>query len=131
MPRAKPIHPTGNHILDRLPVAELDHLLSNAKLISFAVREEVDGLLRKEQPAYFPTSGVYSLLLPTQDGNPVEVAVVDSEGMLGIPIVLGMNEDPVRAVTQVGGQCIRVPQEKFLAAVRKGEVLDALVRRHI
>jgi CRP-like cAMP-binding protein len=131
MPRAKSLRQTGNHILDRLPADELDNLLSDAKVVTFAVRDEVDGLRWEEQPAYFPTSGVYSLLLNMTDGNPVEVAVVDSEGLLGIPIVLGMNENPVRAVAQVGGQCVRVPQERFLAALRGGGVLDALVRRYI
>ncbi|HEY3788382.1 MAG TPA: Crp/Fnr family transcriptional regulator, partial [Urbifossiella sp.] len=78
-----------------------------------------------------PTSGVYSLLLPMGDGTPVEVAVLDSEGMLGIPIVLGMNENPVRAVAQVAGQCLRVPPDRFLELLRHGSVLDQLVRRFL
>ncbi len=84
-----------------------------------------------EQPVYFPTSGVYSLLLSMQDGTPVEVAVVDSEGMLGIPIVLGMNDNPVRAVAQVAGQCIRVQSDRFLAMLHQGTVVDQLVRRFL
>src|SRR5437879_373794 len=118
MPRGKPTRPTGNHLLDRLPEAELDRLLAAAQVVSFAVREEVDGLQWDEQPVYFPTSGVFSLLLPMKDGNPVEVAVVDSEGMLGIPIVLGMEENPVRAVAQVAGRCVRIPPDRFLAVLR-------------
>jgi CRP-like cAMP-binding protein len=131
MPRAKTARPTGNHILDRLPQSELDRLLADSKLVSFAAREEVDGLRWEDQPAYFPTSGVYSLLLPMKEGNPVEVGVVDSEGMLGIPIVLGLNENPVRAVAQVAGQCVRVLQDRFLAVLRAGGVLEALIRRFV
>ena len=131
MLRPKPHQPTGNHLLDRLPASECDQLLSHAQIVSFAPREEVDGLQWPDQPAYFPTSGVYSLLLPMKDDEPVEVAVVDSEGMLGIPIVLGMNENPVRAVAQVAGQCIRVPPDRFLAVLRGGGILDALVRRFV
>ncbi|MBX9583439.1 MAG: Crp/Fnr family transcriptional regulator [Gemmataceae bacterium] len=131
MPRARPARPTGNHLLDRLPDSELSKLLVDAEVVSFAAREEVDGLRWDDQPVYFPTGGVYSLLLPMKDGHPVEVAVVDSEGMLGIPIVLGMNENPVRAVAQVAGDCIRVPADRFLAVLRGGGVLDALVRRFL
>ena len=131
MPRTKLARPTGNHLLDRLPGAELDRLLADATIVSFAARDEVDGLRWEEQPVYFPTSGVYSLLLPMKDGDPVEVAVVDSEGMLGIPIVLGMHENPLRAVTQVPGVCVRLTSEKFLAVLRGGGVLDALVRRFL
>ncbi len=131
MPRSKLARPTGNSILDRLPEAELDRVMADAQLVSFAPRDEVDGLRWEEQPAYFPVSGVYSLLLPMKDGTPVEVAVVDSEGMLGIPIVLGMNENPVRAVAQVAGQCVRIAPDRFLAILRGGGVLDALVRRFL
>ena len=131
MARAKPVRPTGNHLLDRLPDDELGKLVAEAEVVTFAPRDEVDGLRWEEQPVYFPTSGVYSLLLPMKDGNPVEVAVVDSEGMLGIPLVLGMDENPVRAVAQVGGHCIRIPSDRFLAVLRGGGQLDGLVRRFL
>jgi CRP-like cAMP-binding protein len=131
MPRAKSVRPTGNHLLDRLPASELEQLLMGSTLVSFAAREEVDGLRWEEQPAYFPTSGVYSLLLPMIDDDPVEVAVVDSEGMLGIPIALGMSSNPVRAVTQVEGQCLRIPQDRFLSGLHGGKILDMLVRRFL
>ncbi len=122
---------TGNNLLDRVPALERAKLLESATSVSFEVKEEVDGLRWPEQPVYFPTSGVYSLLLPMTDSPWVEVAVVDSEGMLGIPIVLGMNENPVRAVVQVAGECLRVPQDRFLAVLRQSEVLDRLVRRYL
>jgi CRP-like cAMP-binding protein len=34
-------------------------------------------------------------------------------------------------VAQVPGQCIRVPQEQFLAVLRAGGVLEALIRRFV
>ncbi|HYH64990.1 MAG TPA: hypothetical protein VD866_09875, partial [Urbifossiella sp.] len=118
MPRTAARRQTGNNILDRLPAAELAPLLEASTVVSFAPREEVDGLRWEDQPVYFPTGGVYSLLLPMKSDNPVEVGVVDSEGMLGIPVVLGMAENPVRAVTQAAGSCVRVPADTFLAVLR-------------
>jgi CRP-like cAMP-binding protein len=130
MARPPLARPTGNHLLDRLPAAELDPLLAAATVVSFAPQEEVDGLKWDEQPVYFPVSGVYSLLLPMKNGIPVEVGVVDSEGMLGIPVVLGMKENPVRAVAQEAGGCVRVAAAAFLTVLRgPGTVLDALLRR--
>jgi len=131
MSRSVPDRPTGNSLLDRLPAGDRQRLVEGAKLVTFDVRDEVDGLQWNVQPVYFPISGVYSLLLPMADGSAVEVSVVDSEGMLGIPIVLGMNENPVRAVAQVAGQCLRVQQEKFLEMLRQSDRLDALVRRFL
>jgi CRP-like cAMP-binding protein len=130
MSRPKNARATGNALLDRLPADELDRLLSDAQRLSFAAREEVygpGGVL----PVYFPVSGVYSLLLPMPDGFPVEVGVVDSEGLLGIPVVLGLESNPLRAVTQVPGECVRVQPDRFLQVVHTGGVLDHLVRRFL
>jgi len=122
---------TGNALLDRLPAAEVDNLLTDAERVSFANRQEVYSAGGRSLPVYFPVTGVYSLLLPMFDGESVEVGVVDSEGMLGIPVVLGLESNPLRAVTQVAGECVRVSPQRFALALRKGEVLDALVRRFL
>jgi CRP-like cAMP-binding protein len=122
---------TGNSLLDWLPGSDRARLLETAKVVSFAVRDEIDGLRWPNQPVYFPTSGVYSLLLSLKDGVAVEVAVVDSEGLLGIPTVLGMAENPVRAITQVGGQCLRVPADRFTNMLERSESLVKLVRRFL
>lgn len=131
MSYAKLVHPTGNHLLDRLPVAELDRLLAAADVVRFPAKAELYGIGAIGQPVYFPISGVYSLLLPLKEGHQVEVAVADSEGMLGIPQVLGMDSQPLRAVAQVEGACVRVPSERFLAVLRTAGMLDALVRRFL
>ena len=127
----KPARPTGNHLLDRLPTAELDRLLAGADLVHFPAKAELYGIGAIGQPIYFPVNGVFSLLLPLKDGHQVEVAVADSEGMLGIPQVLGMESQPLRAVAQVEGSCVRVPSERFLAVLRTAGALDALVRRYL
>ncbi len=131
MPRPKPARPTGNHLLDRLPAAELDRLLSDAEWATFDTRAVVYAIGAVGQPVYFPSSAVFSLLLPLADGHEVEVAVVDGEGFLGIPAVLGLDTQPLRALAQVGGQCVRVQADGFRAALRECEVLDALVRRYL
>ena len=131
MSRAKLGRPTGNHLLDRLPAAELDRLLADADLVRFPTKSELYGIGAIGQPIYFPTHGVYSLMLPLKEGHQVEVAVADSDGMLGIPQVLGMETQPLRAVTQVEGACVRVPSDRFLAVLRGAGALDALVRRFL
>src|SRR4051812_2520144 len=122
---------TGNHLLDRLPASELDRLLTDVQWVKFNVRDQVYDLGRSAGPIYFPVSGVYSLLLPMSDGQPVEVAVVDSEGMLGLPVVLGLESSPLRAVTQVAGECVRVSADRFREVLQGEGVLDALVRRYL
>jgi CRP-like cAMP-binding protein len=131
MARPKPTRPTGNSLLDRLPRAEFERLMVDAQVVPFETKQEVYGIGADGYPVLFPVSGVYSLLLPMKDGHPVEVAVADSEGMLGIPVALGMSTSPLRAVAQVGGECVRVSSERFLAVLREDGVLDDLVRRFL
>ena len=131
MPRLKNSRSTGNALLDRLPAAELDPLLTDAHRVRLAVRAEIPDLGRDAQPVFFPVSGVYSVLLPMADGQSVEVALVDSEGMLGLPAPLGVDAMPLRAVTQVPGECVRVSADRFRAALHAGGAFDALVRRFL
>ena len=131
MSHPKPTRPTGNHLLDRLPAVELDALLTGAEWVRFDTRDEVYGIGAVGQPVYFPTSAVFSLLLPMSDGYEVEVGVADGEGMLGIPAALSVDVQTLRALAQVGGDCVRVPADRFRASLRQGEVLDALVRRFL
>jgi CRP-like cAMP-binding protein len=131
MERPKPARPTGNHLLDRLPAAELDRLLAGAEWAKFDTRDQVYDIGATGEPVYFPTSAVFSLLLPLKDGHDVEVAVVDGEGFLGIPAALGVDAQPLRALAQHGGECVRVPADRFRTALREGEVLDALVQRFL
>jgi CRP-like cAMP-binding protein len=131
MARPKPTRPTGNSLLDRLPRGEFDRLTADAQVVAFGTKQEVYGIGADGYPVLFPVSGVYSLLLPMKDGTPVEVAVADSEGMLGIPVALGMSTNPLRAVAQVAGECVRVSSERFLAILREDGVLDDLVRRFL
>ena len=131
MVRIKNARATGNHLLDRLPDDELESILKDAQRVSFQVRQQISDLGRDGGPVYFPVNGVYSLLLPLSQEPPVEVAVVDSEGMLGLPVVLGVDSSPLRAITQEAGECVRIAPDRFRAALHAGSVLDVLVRRFL
>ena len=131
MPSPKPRQPTGNHLLDRLPADEFDRLTADCELVRFDPRDEVVALGAVGQPVYFPTTAVFSLLLPLRDGHQVEVAVVDGEGLLGIPAVLGVDAQPLRGLVQVGGNGLRVSADRFRTALRECDALDTLVRRFL
>lgn len=62
---------------------------------------------------YFPTSGVISVLCATDDGASIEAATVGMEGMAGIPVFLGVDVSPNRAVVQVAGEAMRMKAEEF------------------
>jgi CRP-like cAMP-binding protein len=86
---------------------------------------------RSSTPAfvYFPTTAVVSLLCMTQDGGSAEIAVVGNDGMVGIPLFMGGNAMPSRAVVQSAGHGYRLRAQAAKREVNRDRpVLDMLLR---
>ena len=131
MAKAQPEARTGNQLLDHLPAGELDKLLPHARRVTFRARQDLSRPNDPASPVYFPIDSVFSLLLPMQDGRQLEVGIVDHEGLLGIPAVLGLPFNPLRATTQIPGDCLRFAPDRFAESLRDCPTLDGLVRRYI
>src|SRR5687768_16696187 len=105
-----------NRLLDRLPKSELKTLISSCKPVSVTSGEELyrpggPGSLRH---VYFPTSGMISLTIRMEDGKEVEAATIGNEGLVGLPIALGLDYSTIRAISQISGECLRIPAPVFL-----------------
>jgi CRP-like cAMP-binding protein len=61
----------------------------------------------------------------------VETAAIGNEGMIGIPVLLGLDFSPSTVISQVSGQALRIPVPSFLRAMERGGSLDRLLRRFI
>src|SRR5712692_5265408 len=111
--RASP-HRTGNRLLDRLPEDEYNRLLPSWVTVSLAHGQEVCKQDGQMSHVYFPTSGMCSLVSVTDNGKVVEAATVGNEGMIGIPLLLGLDFNPITAISQVSGKGLRMPAQPFL-----------------
>jgi CRP-like cAMP-binding protein len=90
-----------NRLLAALPRKEYERLLPLLKLTQLPqgmVLYHTGDLMRS---AYFINDGMISLLSTAQDGSSVETAVVGSEGLIGIPIILRSNKAPYEVKVQV------------------------------
>ena len=90
-----------NRLLAALPRKEYERLLPLLKLTQLPqgmVLYRTGDLMRS---AYFINDGMISLLSTAQDGSSVETAVVGSEGLIGIPIILRSNKAPYEVKVQV------------------------------
>lgn len=97
-----------------------DYLLlrDDLETVSFKYSDiltEPDG---RSAHVYFIESGVTSIVVRTACSRPVEVAVVGFEGLVGVPVILGVERGPHECVVQIPGIAHRV------AAGRIREVLD-------
>ena len=60
----------------------------------------------------------------------VEAGTVGNEGMIGLPVALGLDFSPIRAISQISGDGLRIPVPAFKKAMKPGGALDRLVRRY-
>jgi CRP-like cAMP-binding protein len=63
---------------------------------------------RPSEYLYFPVTALVSLLYPSANGSPAEVAVVGNQGMVGIGLLLGGAVTPGRAVVRIAGIAFRL-----------------------
>jgi CRP-like cAMP-binding protein len=80
--------------------------------------------------AYFPTSGMVSVVALMSKGLGAEVATVGNEGMIGLPIFLGAESSPFHLMAQLAGQSMRIPAERLEKLLVPQSRLNALLRTY-
>jgi CRP-like cAMP-binding protein len=128
--RAPPI-PTSNKVLAALtPAARsgLMRLLRPAVLTLGDVLFEAHTALRY---VYFPLDCLVSLFAPIKEHAPIEVAVVGNEGLVGIPLALGLRRSMGRAVVQGSGNALCTSAQAFRDELRRAPGLRRETDRYI
>jgi CRP-like cAMP-binding protein len=120
-----------NLLLAALPPAERKLLLARCEPVELKFGEllcEQGGRIRH---VYFPTGGFISLIASIDRGSRLEVGLVGDEGMLGVSLLVGMNEAPLRALVQGAGAALRIEAAEFSRALRRSPVLRQALMRYL
>jgi len=119
-----------NHLLAALSEEEFAPLEPWLDVISLP---RGDILARPGEPieyAYFPTSGMVSVVALMSKGLGAEVATVGNEGMIGLPIFLGAGSSPFHLMAQLAGQSMRIPAARLEKVLLPDSRLSALLRTY-
>jgi len=100
-----------NKLLALLPWDEYQRILTRTELVSFDFKKVLYEPRQPIRSAYFPQSGVVSMITVMADGAGIEVATIGNEGMLGLPIFFGDAQTPCRFIVQVPGNGLRMSPE--------------------
>ena len=122
----EPDKPRQNQLLALLPDAEWQRwqpLLEWVELPLETVLHDVGAPL---QFVYFPTSAIVTLLNVIDGASPSQIAVVGSEGVVGVSIFMGSGNSHRRAVVQSAGMGYRMP-----AVVVKAEFERSVAVMHL
>jgi CRP-like cAMP-binding protein len=104
-------------------MAALSHVRLEPRRVLFEPGQIIDVV-------YFPCTCVVSLVTPFHDGSAVEVASVGSEGIVGLPVVLG-GSLAVQAICSVGGWIDRMDAFTFTDAVESDIDLREVVNDYL
>ncbi len=73
---------------------------------------------------YFPTDCLVSLLTAVDKSRTLEVGMVGNEGMVGMPMVLGIGISAVRALVQGSGTAMRMTAARFRTEFKRNLALQ-------
>ncbi|MCK7497564.1 MAG: Crp/Fnr family transcriptional regulator [Comamonadaceae bacterium] len=80
---------------------------------------------------YFPTESVLSLMTPPADHVGLEVRLVGNEGMIGTPLILGVEVTLLHTVVQGAGPAWRMSRERFGEALLRSDALHTRLNRYL
>lgn len=119
-----------NRLLSVLPDEELDVLKPHIEPVSFTRGDILYQAGDAIRYAYFPNSGMVSLLSVTEQGQTVEVGFTGNEGMVGLPLVLAQREMAYQAMVQVASDCFRADAAAVLKLFKRCGVFHDIVLRY-
>ncbi|MBA2382227.1 MAG: Crp/Fnr family transcriptional regulator [Chloroflexi bacterium] len=119
-----------NHLLAALEDDEADRLEPWLEPISMPRGFVVASPGQSIEHAYFPLSGMISVVALMSEGLGAEVATVGNEGMIGLPIFLGADSSPFHLMSQLEGEALRIPAAKLEAALTPDSQLSILLRTY-
>ena len=102
-----------NHLLGALPRKDYQKLLPVLEPVKLAFGEILYESHAKIRHVYFPIDCFVSMLTTVDAGRAAEVGLIGSEGMIGVPMALGVAVSPFRAVVQGGGTAMRLKTVDF------------------
>ncbi|MGD0505071.1 MAG: Crp/Fnr family transcriptional regulator [Steroidobacteraceae bacterium] len=112
MLRAKQVS-VPNHLLGALPRKDYQKLLPILEPVKLAFGDILYESHAQIQHVYFPVDCFVSMLTTVDAGRAAEVGLIGSEGMIGVPMALGVAVSPFRAVVQGGGTAMRLKTGDF------------------
>jgi CRP-like cAMP-binding protein len=120
-----------NGLLKVLPPADFGRLAASLTPITLSLKQS---LLEADEPigaAYFIETGMVSYLNYLEGGEALEVGLIGPEGMVGLPLILGVDSASFGAMVQMEGTALRIGPAALRQAVNESETLRNRLLRYM
>jgi len=120
-----------NQILLQLAESDRNTLLEHADHVRLPIGHTLARPGDAISWAYFPDTGVVSVVSEMTTGHQVAVSAVGAEGVIGLASLFGLIQHPHRIVVLVESGGYRVPADRFRRAFQQSEVVRRVTLVHI
>jgi CRP-like cAMP-binding protein len=121
----------GNLLLAAMPVADRMRLTGDLPPVDLAFSQDLGQPGDRIRYVYFPIDSFISLITPGADSTQLEIGLVGNEGMLGVPLLLGVDMTPLRALVQGAGHAWRVDAATFTREIENTPSTRAILNRYL
>jgi len=119
-----------NHLLATLIGTGCERLQSQLELVHLTRGDVLYESNSRLRHAYFPTTSIASLLSVLEDGASDEIAFVDNEGIVGVPLFMGGETTPSRAVVRSAGYAFRLKGQVLQDEFKRSSSFQHLLLRY-
>jgi CRP-like cAMP-binding protein len=120
-----------NSLLAALPRKSYQQLLPALSPVMLVFGEVLYEPGKPIREVYFPGECLVSLLTPVDGHLALEVGLVGREGMVGIPLALGIDASAVRALVQGAGPALKMGAARFRTELRASPPLQRELYRYV
>jgi CRP-like cAMP-binding protein len=120
-----------NRLLESLPESDLRQVLAGCERVELAFGDVLCTPKQRLSHVLFPISSFIALIMPVDGSAALEVGLVGSEGMFGIPLVLGVDRSPVRALVLGAVAAWRMDAALFRREILRSPALRRAIDRYV
>lgn len=130
MPTSRSPPAVANRLLQDLPVRDRRRVLAGCEAVELAFGHVLYAPPAVLTHVYFPTRSFISLIMSIDVDASLEVGLVGDEGMFGVPLALGIDESPFKAVVQGAGPALRMDAGLCRREVARSPALRLVLGRY-
>lgn len=122
--------PIRNRLLGTLPEADLARLRPYLELVPLRAQQVLSEPDQPIRDIYFLEAGITSTVADTGDAGRMEIGIMGREAMVGVPVVLGVDNAPHRVFVQVAGAGLRMSADDLRQAMEASPALRRILLRY-
>jgi CRP-like cAMP-binding protein len=122
---------SSNSLIDGMSPTDRLRILQRCVPVDLILGATLCEADRPQRHIYFPLTGFISLVASVGGHPPLEMALIGSEGLLGVTLVLGVNNASLQGVVQGSGTALRMTCTQVRRELNRSPSLSRVFGRYL